>query len=92
MDFIKQEKEVIILLEKVSIKQAYSDYHSETEYDMSEAQNYHALLVSYFHCKDCAVYEDAIIDIIGKRGLSLLRKHQLIESCGIINQRKLYAL
>ena len=80
------------MLERISAKQAYLDYQSEMTYEILEAQNYYMLLANHFHCTDCAVYEDTIIDIIGKRGLTLLRKHKLIESCGVINKRKLYAL
>lgn len=39
-----------------------------------------------------AIYEDAIIRIIGVFGLGMLLKHKLIETCGVINGRQLYAL
>lgn len=80
------------MIEKISVKQAYADYELEQQFKQLEAQNYYMLVVSHFHCKDCAVYEDTIINIIGKHGLSMLREFHLIESCGIINGRKFYAL
>lgn len=39
-----------------------------------------------------AVYEDAIIEIVGQEGLMELRKNHLIETCGLIEGRKLYAI
>ena len=38
------------------------------------------------------LYEDAIISLIGEEGLSTLRTHHLIETCGNIQGRKLYAI
>jgi hypothetical protein len=39
-----------------------------------------------------AIYEDAIIEICGEEGLMTLRESRLIEGCGIIEGRKLYAI
>ena len=39
-----------------------------------------------------AVYEDAIIELIGTYGLNLLIQHRLLESCGVINERQLYVI
>lgn len=39
-----------------------------------------------------AIYEDTIIDICGREGLLCLREIRLIESCGIIEGRRLYAI
>lgn len=39
-----------------------------------------------------AIYEDTIIDICGMEGLLCLREIRLIESCGIIEGRRLYAI
>ena len=39
-----------------------------------------------------AVYEDALIQLIGTFGISVLQKHNLIESCGVVNGRQLYVL
>lgn len=38
------------------------------------------------------LYEDAIISLIGEEGLYTLRTHHLIETCGNIQGRKLYAI
>lgn len=44
-------------------------------------------------CKDLdAIYEDYIIYLVGHEGLYLLRKEKLVESCGVVNGRQLYAL
>ena len=39
-----------------------------------------------------AVYEDYLVSLIGNEGLDTLRKDKLVESCGVVNGRKLYAL
>ena len=38
------------------------------------------------------LYEDAIVSIVGNDGLLLLREFHLIETCALLNGRKLYAL
>lgn len=46
--------------------------------------------------KECegfdAIYEDYIILLVGEDGLNKLKENRLVESCGSINGRKLYAL
>ena len=39
-----------------------------------------------------AIYEDAIIELVGEAGLKALREMQMVENCGSIYGRKLYAL
>lgn len=39
-----------------------------------------------------AIYEDYIIHVVGSDGLNTLIEKCLIESCGVINGRKLYTL
>lgn len=39
-----------------------------------------------------AVYEDYIINLVGEAGLTELRSNDLLEPCGIIHERTLYAL
>lgn len=39
-----------------------------------------------------AVYEDTIIDICGTEGLAALRESRLIELCGVLEGRRLYAI
>lgn len=39
-----------------------------------------------------AVYEDYLEELVGYDGLYILRKNELIESCAVINGRRLYAL
>lgn len=39
-----------------------------------------------------AVYEDYIIELVGEKGLMLLKKNRLLETCGVINNRQLYVL
>ena len=38
------------------------------------------------------MYEDAIIAVVGLKFLTLFRKYEMIESCGMIAGRKLYAI
>ena len=46
--------------------------------------------------KDCegmdAIYEDYIIQQVGVKGLEALIKDRRVESCGVINGRRLYVL
>lgn len=39
-----------------------------------------------------AIYEDFIESLIGSWGIELLRTKGLLEPCGVVNGRKLYAL
>lgn len=39
-----------------------------------------------------AIYEDYLISLVGYEGLYKLKENELIESCGAIDGRKLYAL
>lgn len=38
------------------------------------------------------LYEDVIVSSVGEEGLYNLRKHHMIETCGMFNGRKLYAI
>lgn len=39
-----------------------------------------------------AVYENFIKDAIGRRGLQILIENRRLESCGVVNGRRLYVL
>lgn len=39
-----------------------------------------------------AIYADYIKQMVGVYGLNALREHKLVESCGVVNGRQLYAL
>lgn len=39
-----------------------------------------------------AVYEDRIVQLVGTVGLNILKEHNYIEGCGVINGRQLYVL
>lgn len=80
------------MLNKYPKHQAIADYEAERECRAKEAQDYYNALGSYFHWKIDAVYEDKIIDLIGERGLSLIREFHLMEPCAVVCGRKLYAL
>ena len=80
------------MMNKYPVNQALLDYEAEREYRMREAQMCYSAIGCYFHWKVDAIYEDKIIDLIGERGLALLREFRLIECCAIINYRRLYAL
>jgi hypothetical protein len=45
-----------------------------------------------FNALTDAVYEDYIIELVGKFGLLLLRECKLLEPCGVIGGRQLYTL
>ena len=46
--------------------------------------------------KECdgldSVYEDFIIYLVGIFGLNKLKEYKLIETCGVVNGKQLYAL
>ena len=58
---------------------------------MSNANEIYARVRETYPKAD-AVYEDAIIALVGYEGLIALREMHLIETCGILYGRKLYAL
>lgn len=72
--------------------QNLKDYMDECRDNEQEAQHIYCAIQSYFHHNAETVYEDVIIDLVGQRSLALLREFRLIESCAVINGRKLYAL
>lgn len=39
-----------------------------------------------------AIYEDYIVYLVGYEGLHLLQKNRLVETCGVVHGRQLYAL
>ena len=39
-----------------------------------------------------AIYEECIIDMVGRVGLNTLLEYKLLETCGVINGRQLYVL
>lgn len=39
-----------------------------------------------------AIYKDFIIESVGLHGLVALETYKLVESCGVVNGRKLYVL
>ena len=55
------------------------------------ANNLHEVAKEEFDGLD-AIYEDALIHLIGIYGLQLLRTYNLIEGCGVVNGRNLYTL
>ena len=38
------------------------------------------------------IYEDALIHLVGVRGVEALKENKLLESCGVVNGRQLYKL
>lgn len=52
---------------------------------------YYRVMWSEFQGSD-ALYEDYIIHMIGVVGLNALKDNRLLESCGVVNGRQLYAL
>ena len=39
-----------------------------------------------------AIYEDALIHLVGVRGVESLKENKLLESCWVVNGRQLYTL
>ena len=39
-----------------------------------------------------AIYESFIVYLVGHVGLEELKKHKLLETCGVVNGQQLYAL
>lgn len=56
-----------------------------------KANEYMRQLKAAFQKAD-AIYEDTIIDICGSEGLLSLRESRLIELCGVLEGRRLYAI
>ena len=79
------------MYEKTTLAQSFKDYESEQSAREFEAQNIYSAIGAYFHWKVDAVYEDVIVNLVGKQGLDLVREFHLMEPCGIIEGRKLYA-
>lgn len=52
---------------------------------------YYRIMWAEFQGTD-ALYEDYIIHMIGVVGLNALKDNRLLESCGVVNGRKLYTL
>ena len=46
--------------------------------------------------EDCSgfdsIYEDAIILLVGVKGLEALKENRLLETCSVVNGRQLYVL
>ena len=51
---------------------------------------YKQLMIAY--PKTDAIYEDSIVELIGHDGLMLLREMHMIETCAVLEGRKLYAV
>lgn len=39
-----------------------------------------------------ALYEGYIVNLVGYAGLNELKKHKLLETCGVVNGMQLYAI
>lgn len=59
--------------------------------DYNKAKEIYGELREEFEKAD-ALYEDTIIENCGREGLNLLREYHFIESCAVLEGRKLYAL
>lgn len=66
------------------------DYVSDNP-DYNKAKEIYSELRDEFEKAD-ALYEDTIITHCGQEGLLLLREYHFIETCGVLEGRKLYAL
>lgn len=79
-------------MNKYPINQAFKDYEAEQSARRFEAESIYSAISCYFHHKAETVYEDIIINLVGKHGLELLREFRLIEPCEVLEGRKLYAM
>lgn len=59
--------------------------------DYNKAKEIYSVLREEFEKAD-ALYEDTIIAHCGQEGLGLLREYHFIETCAVLEGRKLYAL
>ena len=59
--------------------------------DYNKAKEIYSVLREEFEKAD-ALYEDTIICHCGREGLELLREYHFIETCAVLEGRKLYAL
>ena len=59
--------------------------------DYNKAKEIYSGLRDEFEKAD-ALYEDTIVTHCGRDGLQLLREYHFIETCAVLNGRKLYAL
>ena len=59
--------------------------------DYNKAKEIYGELREEFEKAD-ALYEDTIITHCGQEGLELLREYNFIETCAVLEGRKLYAL
>ena len=66
------------------------DYVSDNP-DYNKAKEIYSGLRDEFAKAD-ALYEDTIIAHCGHDGLQLLREYNFIETCGVLDGRKLYAI
>ena len=66
------------------------DYVSDNQ-DYNKAKEIYGGLRDEYEKAD-ALYEDTIIDYCGQEGLQLLREYHFIETCAVLEGRKLYAL
>lgn len=76
----------------IPMRQIALDFESEMAATEAEAVFIYSAIVTHFHGKTETVYEDTIISLVGTHGLELLREFRLIESCAILEGRRLYAL
>ena len=58
---------------------------------MTKANEYYNILKKHYPKAD-ALYEDTIIDLVGREGLRALREAHKIETCAMFYGRKLYAI
>ena len=58
---------------------------------VTNADKYYNILKHYYPQAD-ALYEDTIINLVGREGLKVLRESRRIEACANFDERKIYAL
>lgn len=69
----------------------YNNGHEVKKLYPITVNRFYDAIVNHFGEKPETVYEDVILNIVGKVGLYSLKANHLIESCAVLNGRKLYA-
>lgn len=69
-------------------------YEEYKEYKDQQSKQAHEAMrdLKGMYPKIEALYEDTIREVVGEKFLVLFRKLNMIESCGVIEGRKLYAI
>ena len=63
-------------------RQIQKDYEEERRCAEREAQDIYCAVQSFYHHKANVLHEEAIVDLVGKRGLTAMMEFHLIKAVG----------